>query len=328
MSTISIVVPVYMVEPYLHRCINSILDQSYCDFELILVDDGSPDRCGIICEEYAEQDSRVRVLHQKNRGLSAARNTGIDWTFQNSDSQWITFVDSDDWLHPQMLEILLKNALQLRADVSVCGFAEVDGHTAAMEIQDPDCSDWCPEDFFLEHNTNAVVAWGKLYRRSCFAEIRYPEGKIHEDEFTTYQILFAQKKIAVTQQQLYCYFQNDTGITRSVWQPKHLVVLQALEEQIAYFAKHGFIRAHDRTAVCYAGKLCHQKRCVKNSALPEKEKKEYLTCLNEALGVALHRYWRIYCRRYNLDIFFEIFPAVGAVYRGVKKLSSLGKKGC
>ena len=107
MPTISVIVPVYKVEPYLNRCVDSILRQTYQDFELILVDDGSPDRCGEICDEYARQDSRVHVIHKENGGLSDARNAGIDWVEANSDSQWLIFADSDDWVHPELLARLL-----------------------------------------------------------------------------------------------------------------------------------------------------------------------------------------------------------------------------
>ena len=107
MPQISVIVPVYRVEAYLDRCVTSILNQTFRDLELILVDDGSPDNCGALCDAYGRADSRVRVIHQKNGGLSAARNAGIDWVFANSDSQWLTFIDSDDWVHPEMLRRLL-----------------------------------------------------------------------------------------------------------------------------------------------------------------------------------------------------------------------------
>ena len=106
MPIVSIIVPVYKAESYLHRCVDSILSQTFRDFELILVDDGSPDRSGGICDQYAAKDSRVRVIHQENGGPAVARNTGIDWAFANSDSQWQMFVDSDDWIHPEMLRYL------------------------------------------------------------------------------------------------------------------------------------------------------------------------------------------------------------------------------
>ena len=110
MPEISVIVPVYKVEQFIHRCVDSILLQSFYDFELILVDDGSPDQCGAICDAYAAADNRIHVIHQKNGGLSAARNTGIDYVMANSKSHWLTFVDSDDWLHPDFLKVLYTTA--------------------------------------------------------------------------------------------------------------------------------------------------------------------------------------------------------------------------
>ena len=127
MPEISVIVPVYKVEQFIHRCVDSILLQSFYDFELILVDDGSPDQCGAICDAYAAADNRIHVIHQKNGGLSAARNTGIDYVMANSKSHWLTFVDSDDWLHPQTLEVLLKAAEENNSRVSVCGYRETVG---------------------------------------------------------------------------------------------------------------------------------------------------------------------------------------------------------
>ena len=103
MPSVSVIVPVYDVEKTIRRCVDSILAQTYTDYELILVDDGSPDACGAICDEYAVKDSRVHVIHQENGGLSAARNAGIDWAFANTESQYLTFIDSDDWVHPLYL---------------------------------------------------------------------------------------------------------------------------------------------------------------------------------------------------------------------------------
>ena len=122
MAAISVIVPVYKVERYLKRCVDSILDQTFRDFELILVDDGSPDRCGEICEKYAEKDKRIVVLHRENGGLSAARNTGLDWIFANSNSTYVTFIDSDDWVHPQYLEILSRVIESNNVAVSVAQF--------------------------------------------------------------------------------------------------------------------------------------------------------------------------------------------------------------
>ena len=130
MSEISVIVPVYKVEPYLRRCVDSILAQTFPDIEVILVDDGSPDGCPAICDEYAQLDKRVKVIHQKNQGVSAARNAGLDWVFANSDSQWISFVDSDDWVHPRFLAYLYQAAVEYNVKISVCSAEKADKYTA------------------------------------------------------------------------------------------------------------------------------------------------------------------------------------------------------
>ena len=248
MAMISVIVPVYKVKPYLRRCIDSILGQSFSDFELILVDDGSPDGCPAICDEYAAKDDRVHVIHQENGGLSAARNTGIEWAFANSDSQWLSFIDSDDWVHPEYLKRLLDAALEHQVSVSVCGYAETKGEEPLIKKKDIAAAVWTPEAFFSEHNVNATVAYGKLYQKKCYAEIRYPIGKIHEDQFTTYKILFDAEQIAVISSPLYFYYQNADGITKSNWSPKRLACIEAHNEQIEYFIKNGFHCAYLRSA--------------------------------------------------------------------------------
>ena len=237
---ISVIVPVYNVEKYIHRCVDSILGQTYADFELILVDDGSPDNCGVICDEYAAKDNRIVVIHQKNGGLSAARNAGLDWVFANSDSQWLNFVDSDDWVHPEYLERLLDAVLMHNVNISICGYAQTDGKEPEV-IQDTSTSIlWRTEDFYVKHNINATVSWGKLFRKECFEKIRFPEGKIHEDAFTTYKILFEHDVLAVICAPLYFYYANPNGITRSAFRIKRYDEIQATEERIAYFNKHGY----------------------------------------------------------------------------------------
>lgn len=244
MPQISVIVPVYKVEPYLRRCADSILGQTFSDFELILVDDGSPDGCPAICDEYAQKDSRVVVIHQKNGGLSAARNAGIDWVFANSGSQWLTFIDSDDWVHPAYLERLLAGNLEYGTDVSICALFETDGLTQELPVADEEMEVWNTEDFFVAHNINATIACGKLYAKKCFDSVRYPVGKLHEDEFTTYKILFSLDRVCATAAKLYCYYQNPDGIVRSRWTMARLAGFDALEEQIRYFADMGFSDAH------------------------------------------------------------------------------------
>ena len=217
MSHISVIVPVYNVEQYLPRCVNSILSQSYPNFELILVDDGSPDNCGAICDEYARRDFRVRVIHQANGGLSAARNAGIDWAFANSNSQWLTFIDSDDWVHPDYLKTLLHAAKSTNLPLSICGFIRTSGEEPVIDPTLLQFQLWSSEHFFVEHNVNSIIACGKLYKKNLFSSIRYLLGKLHKDEFTTYKLLFSTEKVAIIDAPLYYYFQNSSGIIGYTW---------------------------------------------------------------------------------------------------------------
>ena len=239
MPEISVIVPVYKVEQFLGRCVDSILCQSFSDFELILVDDGSPDRCGEICEAYQKKDSRIHVIHQQNGGLSAARNSGIDWVFARSDSRWIAFVDSDDWVHPEYLKVLYDAVQQTSCKISACGFFKTAGETFP-EKQDARIQCLSSDDYYCGriHDGVTAVAWNKLYHRSLFENLRYPVGKLHEDEFTTYLAVYEAGNVAVTSAQLYAYYQNPEGIMRSSWNPRRMHVLEAFAQQITFAKQH------------------------------------------------------------------------------------------
>ncbi len=162
---------------FLPRCIEGILNQSFRDLELILVDDGSPDECGGICDSYAARDSRVHVIHKKNEGVCVARNTGLDWVNANSSSQWIFFHDNDDWIHPETLERLLAANLSHGTKLSICGYQETGGEDPVLRPEDLKPVLWSPEAFYRQHFVNATVCWGKLYHRDCFQCNSYPPGK-------------------------------------------------------------------------------------------------------------------------------------------------------
>lgn len=258
MVQISVIVPVYKVEQYLHRCVTSILAQTYGDFELILVDDGSPDNCGAICDEYAKQDSRVVVIHQENGGLSAARNAGIDWSFANSDSQWLFFVDSDDFVHPDSLRVLLGAAQSHGTDISIGGFARTTGTVPVVTATDLTAQKWDAKGMFLQHNVNAVVAWGKLYRKSLFEGIRYPIGKLHEDEFTTHKLLFQCSSVSVISAPLYGYYTNENSIMGSRWSPRRMDAIDAFKERIKFFEEMGDQELRNHTIRCLASNAAAQ----------------------------------------------------------------------
>jgi len=182
-AMISVIIPVYNVEPYLRKCLNSVIDQTYRDLEILIVNDGSTDGSGRICDEY-KTDERVRVFHTENRGLSAARNLGLD----NASGDWIGFVDSDDWIEPDMYEVLFKKAEETGADVVECGeFLEYTNKT--IERKRSDSQMCCTEAIrLLIHGSISNAVWNKLWKRSCFEHIRFPENRTFEEYATTYRI--------------------------------------------------------------------------------------------------------------------------------------------
>lgn len=233
MPKISVVVPVYKVEQYLRRCVDSILSQTFSDFELVLVDDGSPDKCGDICEEYAEKDNRIYVIHRENGGLSAARNSGIDWSLKNSDSGWITFIDSDDWIHPRYLELLYDAVISTGMSVALVDFERTSGENPVVNEDNILIETINTPDLYRDSYMRFITAWGKLYQKSDFRFIRYPEGKLHEDEFTTWKILFKYPQVAVIDVPLYAYYLNDAGITKAKWNSRRVDGLDAQEERLS-----------------------------------------------------------------------------------------------
>ena len=266
---ISVIVPVYKVEQYLPRCVDSILKQTFRDFELILVDDGSPDHCGAMCEEYAAGDGRIHVIHRENGGLSAARNTGIEWMLANSSSAYLTFIDSDDWIHPQYLEILLHAMEVSGAQVSMVGreYTDTDRIGYTHYAQPPEPVLYGGEALFLSREWDFNYAWGKLYRREHFRSLRYPEGKNFEDVFTTYQVLFTVRQIALVDEALYFYFRNESGISHSPWNPGELVILEGMRQQMAFYQEHGFPRAYEKEHRLYLNHYAyHLNRIRQNKA--------------------------------------------------------------
>lgn len=318
MPIISVIVPVYKVEQYIHRCINSILEQSFADFELILIDDGSPDNCGTICDEYAKVDNRVRVIHQENGGLSAARNTGIDWVMQNSGSEWITFVDSDDWVKNNYLERLFEAVQKYGSKVSVGDFKKV-SDTETVKNFETEIIEINPEELWISNRANATVAWGKLYGKNLFEEIRYPIGRIHEDEFVTYKLLFPLEKIAYVQECLYMYFQNDEGIMNTSWSLKRLDALDAFEEQLKFFKKGKFKQVFYDTERIYINDLavaiekiyCNYPEYINKEKL--KNKLRWKICkYKKKIGLSVKN---------KSNIFLVAFPLFTKVYIWLRKKS-------
>lgn len=217
MPLISVIVPVYKVEKYLDRCLTSIVEQTFSDFELILVDDGSPDQCPEMCENWKVKDQRIRVIHQKNQGLSAARNAGI----RIAKGDYLTFIDSDDWVMPTMLGDLLSLIKKYDADISVCGFIATDRAIKGIS-NNKDCKEtvYSQREFMnviLRVNSNRCIhyAWGKLYKRSVIdMKNHYPIGMLNEDVEGMFKAVIASKRIVETTKIGYFYYENNESISR------------------------------------------------------------------------------------------------------------------
>lgn len=217
---ISIIIPVYKIEKFIDKCIKSIISQTYRNLEIILVDDGSPDNCPSICDEYAKIDNRIKVIHKSNGGLSDARNAGIDIC----KGDYIGFVDSDDYISENMYEHLLEHCIKYNADMSICGIYAINEDYSNPSIYNPMIYKETTlsniealRHLFLTFDVNFEVAWNKLYKRHLFFNkdnIRYPYGKLHEDTYTTYKLLYYANNIAVFNEPLYYYVQRSGSIMK------------------------------------------------------------------------------------------------------------------
>ena len=212
---ISIIIPVYKVEKYLEKCIESVLQQTYTNLQIILVDDGSPDNCGKICDEYAKKDSRIEVIHKVNGGLSDARNVGIS----KARGRYIGFVDSDDYIKKDMYEILLNLLKEYDADVSICNLYDVIYGKEYIRNKENGIQEYSRLDILkevlLDKNIQSY-AWNKLYKKELFDEIKYPIGKKYEDIGTTFYILEKCNKIVVTSEPEYYYLKRADSLVNNV----------------------------------------------------------------------------------------------------------------
>lgn len=203
---VSVIIPVYKVERYITRCIESVLNQTYKNLEIILIDDGSPDKCGEICDAYAKADGRIQVIHKKNGGLSDARNVGIE----AAQGDYITCVDSDDYISIYYVENLYQCLFENGADISVCSHKKVYEEEFTIPVQSKFCNSLLSkEEFFKKMLLEKEVtcsAWGNLVKSTYYEGVRFPKGKFYEDLATTYKLYDKAEKIAVTTEKLYFYY--------------------------------------------------------------------------------------------------------------------------
>lgn len=235
MELISVVVPVYNVEKYLDKCVASIVNQTYKNLEIILVDDGSTDSSPAICDEWAQKDNRIKVIHKKNGGLSSARNAGIEL----ASGDYLAFVDSDDYISRNMCLKLYESLLKENADMSICGVEKVYSDGRKSEFGNIPDGRLTQKMFFDSMQGKCgwcwVVAWNKLYKKYIFEDLRYPDGKLYEDDFIIHKIISKTKAIAAVSDSMYYYYQRSGSIISGAYTINNLDSVEAMLQRCSYF---------------------------------------------------------------------------------------------
>lgn len=321
MAEVSIIVPVYQVEKYIRQCIDSILAQTFTDFELILVDDGSKDRSGQICDEYAGMDERVKVIHQKNSGAAAARNRGMDQAVGN----YFMFIDSDDFIAPVMVERLYNSILCENADIAVCNFLHY--------FEDDKKKNFSPnfkaevlrgaEIFFNRKNERNygiwTVVWNKICKKETVGKVRFRSGKYYEDEFWANDIYQMDIKIATIPETLYFYRQHDGSAMRKKCIEKNFDIIEALQERIDIYLREEKYSGQAYKVLMYSLEyLQESKRLIAN----RNDRKKFIQAEKRTKGIVkqLKKSKLSKIQEASL-VFIEINPclafSVGIKFRGL-----------
>lgn len=237
---ISIIVPIYNVEKYLNRCVESIIRQSYTNLEIILIDDGSTDNCYEICIQYKKKDKRIKVIHQQNEGLSSARNTGV----ANAKGDYISFVDSDDWIHPDFIRNLYYTMKKNNSQIVECLAIPISTYFIDDNNIEFDCLE--NQEFNGEECFNEFIkgkffkqtVWNKLYKKEVLEDLLFEVGKIHEDEYWTYQVFDKAKKVSYVNYIGYYYFQRNDSIMGRKFSIKNMDGFEARCERLAFVKKN------------------------------------------------------------------------------------------
>lgn len=301
---VSVIVPVYNVQDYLPKCIDSIINQTYKNLEIILVDDGSTDSSGIICEKYERKDNRIRVIHQANAGLSSARNAGLDI----AKGDFISFVDSDDYIHKDMLAAMVKKSTEVQADIAICNYYFVDSKGKIIEHDSTIQNETVvSQDRIMELLSKgwlpSVMSCSKLYKRSIFNNLRFPVGRIHEDDFLAHKIMAHAEKILLIPNFFYYYLQREGSISKEKFSLKKFDRIDALLERFDFFTsinknKYAFYSLSDaiiRLTVCWKYKKNYDSEkvfanCRKSILDRCRKTRYYLSDLKYSVAVFLFRY--------------------------------------
>jgi glycosyltransferase involved in cell wall biosynthesis len=234
-TLVSIIIPIFNTSRYLDKCLKSIINQTFKNLEIILINDGSTDDSLLICEKYQKTDSRIIILNKTNEGAASARNLGLDF----ASGEYIGFIDSDDFVHPKMYEKLVDISKKYNTDIAFCNFHE--GNINQKKInQDYDIFEINKfdllNDMYTSKATSAVVVWNKLFKKHLFNNIRYPKNHIIDDEAIIYKLIFFSSKVYYTSEKLYYYTYNPSSITKTKYfNPKKILFLESLHEKALFF---------------------------------------------------------------------------------------------
>lgn len=238
-AKISVIVPVYNAERYLERCVTSIVNQTYQNIEIILVDDGSRDRSGEMCDLFAEKDQRIKVIHKENGGASTARNIGLDICL----GEYVTFVDSDDWLDIHMYENLMELMENMDGDIVECNWEII--HDEMKDIKQPEIEVTvlkrveAEKALFDGSGKATILPWNKIYKKKLFENNRFPEGMMCEDQWLLPKIYLKSKQSIYVNQKYYYYYQSPNSVMRSSFGKKNLAALVAFEETRKLYLENG-----------------------------------------------------------------------------------------
>lgn len=254
---VTVIIPVYNVEKYIDRCMESVLGQTYSNLEIILIDDGSKDNSGRMIDEYATRDSRITVVHKENGGQASARNLGLTM----AKGEYVCFVDSDDCIHERYVEILLAMCNDTGCDLAICTYEDFEGESTdwKRELPDAEIKMETPvqtlDAIFSPRNVETIVVWNKMYKRSNIMNVRFTEGRIFEDEAVSARLIYASSKVARVEKPLYYYFQNNSGTMGGKFTLKKLDILWALEDRMQFFKENNLMELYYKDAYKYMCKL-------------------------------------------------------------------------
>ena len=325
---ISVIVPVYNVEPYLRQCLDSIVNQTYPNIEILIVDDGSPDRCGEICDEYAEKDSRIIVIHQENAGLSAARNAALDI----ARGEYIMFVDSDDWVEPIFCEKALEMALEYQVEIAIFGYYSVYQNKLIPNVTHTprilDGTEAIQHIVLYDEPSLCNAVWNKIYHKRLFQNLRFPLGMTAEDAALQYKFLFLTPKVYVFDQCLYNYRKRMYSLAGSVCRQNKQYQCDTIQvgyERLAFLKEH----FHDKKIIeqqtlFLAQRMIMSRSKLNKNNLSEKrvidimdsfimENKAYL------LSLPCNKYTRVYLYSKTIySIYIKLAHLKGKLYSFIK----------